>query len=438
MRPSPSLIELVTAHRAPVTRMLRAIAGASIAATLGGCAESHFSHPDFASSPSCGSMSWRPLGAIETPAPHAHLALVSNTLLERIASVVDETGTRCGDATDATTCTEAFDAATIPTSEGSRHVISTDGDQVEAWTGRARFVELLGTIDTSDEALMVVWSEGFEVRCGTVSRSAVREVEGGFEVIATKEVRSCNPIVTRRFVLFVNDAGEIEEITSEEIERIEGACAGRRPEGLEPARGDRGRGALGRYLAEIARLEASAVIAFDVMERELRALAAPEALLRAVREARADEVRHAEVTSALARARGGNVEAPVVAPRALRDARAIALENAVEGCVRETFGAIVGLHQAACAEDLELRNAMRVIAEDELRHADVSWRLAAWLEPRLDDAARAEVDRARAAALDELRTEVAIDPAPGLARAAGLPSARVAAGIVDRIARAIG
>ncbi|WP_236517047.1 ferritin-like domain-containing protein [Sandaracinus amylolyticus] len=439
-RSSPSLIDLIAAQRAPVVRMLRVIAGASIAATLGaGCADSHFSHPDFVESPSCTeSHAWQPLDALDLPAPRTHLALVANTQVLTVVTVVDETGTRCGDATDATTCTEAFDAATIPTSEGAHHVVSTDGDRVEAWTGRARFAELLGTIDTPDEALMMVWSEGFTVECGSVSRSAVREVEGGFEVIARKTVRDCNPIVTRRFVLFVSSAGEIEEIASEEVERMDGACAGRRPEGLEPARGVRGPSAVGRYLAEIARLEASAVIAFEVMERELLALGAPEALLRAVREARADEVRHAEVMGALARARGARVEAPVVPSRPLRDALAIALENAVEGCVRETFGAIVGLHQATCAQDPALRDAMRVIAEDELRHADLSWQLAAWLEPRLDDAARAEVDRARARALVALRAEVAIDPDPELARAAGLPSARVATEIVERIARSIG
>lgn len=89
--------------------------------------------------------------------------------------------------------------------------------------------------------------------------------------------------------------------------------------------------------------------------------------------------------------------------------------------MRETYGAIVGLHQAACAEDAELRAAMRTIAENELRHAELSWRIAAFVEPMLSPTERHLVAQARASALEALRAEAAtpIEPALGAARPAG-------------------
>ncbi|NIS36796.1 MAG: ferritin-like domain-containing protein, partial [Actinobacteria bacterium] len=42
---------------------------------------------------------------------------------------------------------------------------------------------------------------------------------------------------------------------------------------------------------------------------------------------------------------------PVIEDAPVRTAYEIALENAVEGCVRETFGALVGAHQALRASD---------------------------------------------------------------------------------------
>ena len=55
--------------------------------------------------------------------------------------------------------------------------------------------------------------------------------------------------------------------------------------------------------------------------------------------------------------------------RAPRRPVEIARENAEEGCVRETFGALLAAHQAAYACDPEVREVMTRIAGDELRHA---------------------------------------------------------------------
>ncbi len=78
---------------------------------------------------------------------------------------------------------------------------------------------------------------------------------------------------------------------------------------------------------------------------------------------------------------------------------------------------------------------MRGIAVDETRHAELSWRIAAWLEPQLNDQDRGLVVAARDAALRELEREIAMDALPDSARALiGLPSTSVQRALLDRMA----
>ena len=92
-----------------------------------------------------------------------------------------------------------------------------------------------------------------------------------------------------------------------------------------------------------------------------------------------------------------------------RDLESIARENAVEGLVREAYGARVAIDPA--------------IAADEQRHADLAASVHEWLRPRLPYAARRRVDEARGAARAQLVAECAVEPAPALRDALGLPDA---------------
>ena len=112
-------------------------------------------------------------------------------------------------------------------------------------------------------------------------------------------------------------------------------------------------------------------------------------------------------------------------------------ENAVEGCVRETFGALVATWQAAHATDAQIRAHMRRIARDETRHAALAWSIAKWGEHRLDGAARERVARARRKAMRELGRSLENQDLATTASAAGLPSAREASAIFAELARSI-
>jgi hypothetical protein len=101
------------------------------------------------------------------------------------------------------------------------------------------------------------------------------------------------------------------------------------------------------------------------------------------------------MTARLAKQRGAHPTFPkALPPTAVRSLFDVALENAVEGCVRETYGAVVGLVGASTVQDVELGRAMRSIASDECRHAELAWAVHAWLLPRLSADERRHVEHA--------------------------------------------
>ena len=220
-----------------------------------------------------------------------------------------------------------------------------------------------------------------------------------------------------------------------------GVQCGRRTAGLwvsRSAASDSAETAVGRVLAEMAALEAASVGAFRVLARELEAHGAPQRLCLAARRAAADEIRHACIMRALARRRGAIAPKVRMSRRAQRSLLQIAVENCVEGCVRETFGALVATWQARQARDPELRRAMRVIARDEVRHAALAHRIAVWLERQLDAEQRAVVDAAKQRAVADLRRELAGGAAaPDVATAAGFPTVRQARQLIDGLERAL-
>jgi len=207
---------------------------------------------------------------------------------------------------------------------------------------------------------------------------------------------------------------------------------GRRPAGLRLERGPRGTNAVGDHFARMSELEAASVTAFERLIAELTLHGAPEALIQDAERARRDEIRHAALTRGIARRFGG-------APRALhttaeppRPLPEVARENAIEGCVRETYGALLAHVQARRALDPTIRSRLSGIAEDETRHANLSWAVDGWSRERLSLAARAELGRAVREAIDGLTREIA-EPTADLARVAGLPSAHEQARLLDEL-----
>jgi hypothetical protein len=145
-------------------------------------------------------------------------------------------------------------------------------------------------------------------------------------------------------------------------------------------------------------------------------------LIRDARTAMADEARHWRRTRDLARKRGADPARPVVRSPEFASLADLALDNLVEGCIRETFGALVAAHQAATARDPDVRALMTEIAHDELAHANLSWRIDAWAAEALGPAFEARRREAATGAISELVAGVAgIRDDDHVLRDAGLP-----------------
>ena len=143
---------------------------------------------------------------------------------------------------------------------------------------------------------------------------------------------------------------ECQDINTVHCQPMPGPCAtlqcwvcaiGRRPSSLLPAEPPPAGDEVGRFFAGVAHLEAASVDAFEELARDLRALGAPAELIEQAERAAVDERRHAQITAGQARRFGAEPATPAIAPAAPRDLERLARENAVEGCVRETFGALV-------------------------------------------------------------------------------------------------
>ena len=250
--------------------------------------------------------------------------------------------------------------------------------------------------------------------------------EAGAIIDDAGNVTNCAAVCPRLWNCQVQATGVVCTLTNS-------PCSGRRPKGLcvsEPARG----AALGQHFAEMARLERASVDAFRHLRRELVAHRAPWRLVRAAERAARDEVRHARATGSLARRHGSTPVAPTVLCTPVRDLETIAIENAVEGCVRETFGALVATWQARSAADTLVRATMKRIARDETRHSALALQVNGWLKGRLNPAARARVDEARRQALGDLVATCDSGP-PALRSSLGLPSRSLAHDLVAEIAR---
>ncbi len=215
-----------------------------------------------------------------------------------------------------------------------------------------------------------------------------------------------------------------------------GCAVGRRPAGLDASSTCDTRAA-GSYFAEIAHLEAASVTAFRILRDELRASGAPKKLVRAAARAARDEIRHTRATGALARRFGAAPRVPSIQPAKPRSLAAMALENAVEGCVRETYGALLATRQAKLATDPVVRAAMLRIARDETRHAALSWQVGRWLETRLDATAKRHVAQAKQTAAAELIDALANEPEVSFASIAGLPSPAEAAQLATEMRHAL-
>jgi hypothetical protein len=361
--------------------------------------------------------------------------------------LVSDYGNACQSASDQAACNMTLAMLTQPNEDCAMRTscrpftVITTGDKVERQDDAASLVTWLGTIDTPIEAVLVAIQNQLMLTCsGSASMgesvgTEVKTLATGYDVRTDYE--SCGEGFFGDEIQVNSDGttGAIEHVMTASSNCV----VGRRPFGLCPLRALGSPTELGRFFADTAQLEAASVYAFARLARELTALGAPAALVIQARRSAREEVRHARLTDRLAARYGGLARAPQVARMPRRDAFAIARENAIEGCVRETFGALIAHHQAVLATDRVVATTMREIAADETRHAELAWQCAAWLQPQLSERERTSLAYARSQALHELERELQHDNLSPSARAhIGWPSASVQRGMLRQMTGALG
>ena len=286
------------------------------------------------------------------------------------------------------------------------------------------FSSLLGGVDHHQDAAFLLLARGENFFCG----DATMEAEFTVNPDGSYTIRTYNTDVCAvGYRVFQVDAdGTVTVVDSGMVDDTPPCAVGRRVAGMTVERSS-DLPAVADFFSRVAQLEAAAVVAFDCVAEELAHHGAPADLIADTRTAQADEVRHAELTVDLARRFGGQklgMQAERFAPRPMFE---LAADNAVEGCVRETYGALVAHHQAATASDPAVAELMREIAADESNHAALSWRIAHWAESKLSEDERDQIAAMRRQALEELRAETRANPGhPDLVGVAGLPSVEAA------------
>jgi len=141
--------------------------------------------------------------------------------------------------------------------------------------------------------------------------------------------------------------------------------------------------------------------------------------------------------AALAARYGHQADNFQVEPVSFGDLESIAMDNMQEGCIGETWGALVGLYQAKKATDPVIAETMRCIALEEVEHASLSWAIHDWIVPQLDDQAIERVNKLKKKALVKLikKTSVPVDQNHVLL--AGLPEVAVARQLAEKLVQSL-
>ena len=222
------------------------------------------------------------------------------------------------------------------------------------------------------------------------------------------EMTSCD--YSLDFEILPNDFDEMsysEEVGSVACSGVaELMCEGRRPIGyIDSANQWRG---IGFHFAQVAQLEAASIIAFVELARQLKNHGAPQPLIRRCLMAADDEVRHAQAFMTLAKNLGETIP-PIVREKAPEDLFHIAVHNAVEGCVFETWAALKAHHQSIHCKTPTLKKLYTKIACDETRHGQLAWDLHTWFMSQLNSEEKRLVIVAQREALDRLLSMAATE-----------------------------
>jgi hypothetical protein len=137
------------------------------------------------------------------------------------------------------------------------------------------------------------------------------------------------------------------------------------------------------WFVRATQAEIGSVGAFLIMREELRKMGAPKNLISQCLTAAQDEIKHARMMHTVCVSLGQKATAPTIDCVPKRSYFSLAMENAIEGCIHESYAAIQALYQSQHAKTPELRELFTAIATDEIQHAQLSLQIHHWLMSKL-------------------------------------------------------
>ncbi len=382
----------------------------------------------------CASEQWLQYVRLANPVDSLHLRRSESFGTDGDNRELWSTGSACATATDSEACLAEL-AITWPDHSGWGYcgegcsdtgLATTSGDDVGLYDSTAEVIALFGDIDSPADALFLAITQEYQPECSSV----VVTPEGTWQMTGTIMTTDC-PWTEEIRHIAVSRTGETTVL--EVLEVISnGSCAGRLPDGIA-AIGSVCGDAVARHLAHLAWLEGAAVVAFERLAVDLERHGAPTHLIERALAAAQDEIDHASRMGALAATYGIAVPAVEVAPHQDRSLFEVALENAVEGCVRETYGVVDALYRSRKAPSPEIRALFGRIAEDETRHSDLSFDIAAWARQHLSEADSLTIATAAQTAHNELMSQLQSERPGAVQLQLGAPSAVAAVAMANTL-----
>ncbi|RKG60783.1 hypothetical protein D7X30_07660 [Corallococcus sp. AB011P] len=146
---------------------------------------------------------------------------------------MSSSGQPCATATDVPACTAALEDAAVTTGfhynctrECRQHfLVTTRGDEVKTYSSQAELQQLLGTIDTEQEAVLQAFASSYSFVCGAKELGAVKKnADGSFNVIGTNGY-ACGPGTNlTQYVLKVTAAGTVQKLETRVLAEGDSVC----------------------------------------------------------------------------------------------------------------------------------------------------------------------------------------------------------------------
>ena len=146
--------------------------------------------------------------------------------------IIAKAGNKCKTAKNQGGCITEFDAIgsnrgfgpPCPPAPCSRYIVSNHGDSNIILDTLDGLKELLGTIDSKEEAILLVTGYEFYGLGDNKEAGAIREINGEYEMIVLKSVSPC-PIQVNRYFVRIQLSGRLNILREQIYERITNACA---------------------------------------------------------------------------------------------------------------------------------------------------------------------------------------------------------------------